>query len=204
VTTSVHGHRLKSLLWAGLPILLVAILRPWTIRPIERTTPAGFEPGSFAASAWPRLSREASQTAVDVAELTATARAASSKARFVKGAGTVSAIDRQSRAGLMRVQLAGAKPGTVAIQIGPVIRGTALRDAASFIQFSDFINQFDYAAAANALNDYALRTVIASASLETVQGRPITFVGAVGKTAAGDGTLEIVPILLEVPATPGR
>jgi len=24
VTTSVHGHRLKSLLWAGLPILLVA------------------------------------------------------------------------------------------------------------------------------------------------------------------------------------
>ena len=37
------------------------------------------------------------------------------------------------------------KPTTVVLQIGPVIFGTALRDALPFIAFGDFVNQIDYA-----------------------------------------------------------
>jgi predicted lipoprotein len=99
----------------------------------------------------------------------------------------------------MRVQLRGQGRPTVAIQIGPVIRGTALRDATSFVRFSDFTNQFDYAGAANALNDYALRTVIGPVPIDTLVGRTVTFTGAIGRSAArDDGSIEIAPVQLDV------
>jgi predicted lipoprotein len=187
----------KPLLWIVTPIVVVAILRPWTVRPIERSRPAAFDAGAFASSAWPRLVREATQTATDVSEIAA---GSSRPARFVKGTGVVAAVDRRSRVGVMQVRLTGSSQATVAIQIGPVIRGTALRDASSFIRFSDFTNQSDYAAAANALNDHALRTVIESARIDALQGRTVAFAGAVARSAAAreDGAIEVVPLQLEV------
>ena len=125
--------------------------------------------------------------------------ASPARARFLKGTGVVVAIDRQSRAGVMRVQPSGSPTATVAIQIGPVMRGTALRDAASFIEFSHFTNQFDYAGAANALNDYALRTVVGALPADTLQGRTITFTGAAGKAPfREDGAIDLVPVQLEL------
>jgi len=189
----------NATLWILAPMVLLAIVRPWTIRPIEGEKSTIFEPGTFAAAAWPRLQREASETAADVADIAAAAGASTTRPRFVKGTGVVTAVDRQSRVGIVRLQLAGARPATVAIQIGPVIRGTALRDATSFIQFSDFKNQFDYAGGANALNDYALRTVVAPIDFDTAQGRTLTFIGAFGKSAVReDGAIEIVPVQLEI------
>ena len=79
---------------------------------------------------------------------------------------------------------------------GTASRGTALRDAASFIQFSDFTNQSDYAGAANALNEYALRTVVAPLPLDAVSGRAISFVGAISTSALrDDGAIEVAPRL---------
>jgi predicted lipoprotein len=180
------------------PLMLVAILRPWTVRPLEENKPAVFEPETFAASAWPRLMREAAESATDVADVV-TPDGSPAKARFVKGIGVVEGVDRQSRVGVIRVQVKGSKVAMVAMQIGPVIRGTALRDAASFIHFSDFTNQFEYAGAANALNDYALRTVIAPLPIDTLQGRTMVFTGAAGKSASReDGAIEITPVHLEV------
>jgi predicted lipoprotein len=140
-----------------------------------------------------------------VSEVVVSANAAAAKARFVKGTGVVAGIDRKSRVGVMHVQVAGSKPATVAIQVGPVVRGTALRDASSFIQFSDFLNQFDYAGAANALNDYALRTVVGRMPIDTLQGRTITFIGAVGKSAPREGeAVEIVPVQLDLVESAAR
>ena len=187
----------NRLLWIAVPLALVAIVRPWTIRPLDTAKPAVFDASTFASTAWPTLVREATHTATDVAT-TAASGSSLGKARFVKGVGTVAGIDRQSRVGVVRVQLANAGP-VVAIQLGPVIRGTALRDASSFIRFSDFMNQFEYAGAANALNDYVLRTVIAPLPIDTLQGRTISFVGAVGKSPnREDGTIEIVPVQLGI------
>ena len=187
----------KMLLWVVAPLVLLAILRPWTVRPIEIDKPA-FDAAAFAASAWPRLVREASEMPVDVADVVPAPGAPPGQARFVKGIGTVTAIDRRSRAGVMLVRLTG--PSLVAaIQIGPVIRGTALRDASGFIRFSDFTNQSEYAAAANAVNDSALRLVIAPMQVETLTGRIVSFVGAVGRSPVReDGAIEVVPIRLGV------
>jgi predicted lipoprotein len=189
----------KQMLWILVPVAVIAILRPWTVRPLQSAAKAAFDPATFAASAWPRLLREATGTAADVSEVATASASASGKARFLKGTGIVAAVDRQSRVGVLRVQLTGSKPATVAIQVGPVIRGTALRDASGFIEFSDFTNQFDYAGAANALNDYALRTVLGALPTEALQGRTVTFIGAAGKTPVrADGAIEIVPVQLEL------
>jgi len=189
----------RPVIWIVALVVLLAILRPWTIRPIDAGKTAAFDPGTFAASAWPRLVSEAMQRATDVSELADQAGASPSNARFIKGTGVVSAVDRQSRVGVMRVQVSSATPATVAIQIGPVVRGTALRDASGFIQFSDFTNQFDFAGAANALNDHVLRAVVGALPIETLVGRTIAFIGAAGKSPRReDGAIEIVPVHLEL------
>jgi predicted lipoprotein len=105
----------------------------------------------------------------------------------------------------MRVRLSSATPAMMGIQIGPVIRGTALRDASSFIRFSDFTNQFDFAGAANALNDHVLRTVLGAMPVDTYVGRTITFVGAIGKSPLrDDGAVELVPVQLELVGAAGK
>jgi predicted lipoprotein len=103
----------------------------------------------------------------------------------------------------MLVRVTGSGAATVALQIGPVVRGTALRDASGFIHFSDFTNQFDYASAANALNDHALRTVVGPLSIDALEGRTVTFTGAIGKAARReDGSIEIVPVRVDVAGAP--
>jgi predicted lipoprotein len=195
VTSAGRATIVRFLVWVVAPIVLLAILRPWTVRPLESETPAMFDAATFVSTAWPKLMAEANDTAT---QIEATATPAPAKARFVKGVGRVTAIDRQSRVGVMRVQLVNEGP-PVAIQIGPVIRGTALRDASSFIQFSDFTNQFEYAGAANALNEHALRTVVAPLPIDTMQGRVVSFVGAVGSSPRrDDGTIEVVLIRLGI------
>jgi predicted lipoprotein len=180
-------------LWIAAAAAGLAAVRPWTVRPLHLDKAAAFDATTYAQSVWPRVLSDAEQQATDVAA----SGDGSPRARVVKGTGVVTAVDRTSRVGLLRVQVPGlATP--VAIQVGPVIRGTALRDASTFIQFSDFTNQSDYAAAANALNDYALRTVIAPLAFETLRGRTVGFTGAAGRAAARDGAIEVVPLRIAV------
>jgi predicted lipoprotein len=188
----------RRLLWIAAPVALLAVVRPWTVRPINAEKTASFDAAAFAVSAWPRLVREATETATDVADVVSSAGGSPAKARFVKGTGVVAAVDRSSRVGVIRVPV-GSNAPPVAIQIGPVIRGTSLRDASSFIPFSDFTNQFDFAGAANALNDYALRAVITPTPIDTLKGLTIRFMGAAAKSSPReDGAIEIVPVQLEI------
>ena len=79
------------------------------------------------------------------------------------------------------------------LQIGPVIRGTALRDALDFIRFTDFVNQLEFAGVATALNDHVVSAVLQAAP-DLVSGAEVSFVGAVPVS----GALEIVPVKLAV------
>jgi predicted lipoprotein len=184
-------------LWIVGGVVALAVVRPWTVRPLQVDKPAAFDASTYAVSLWPRVLDEAKRTATD-ATSAPPAAATSAKARFVKGSGVVTAIDRTSRVGLLRVQLAGDQTPGIAIQIGPVIRGTTLRDALSFVQFSDFTNQFDYAGAANALNEHVLRTVVGAANVEALQGRTIDFIGAAPRTTPPGSPVEVVPVAITV------
>jgi predicted lipoprotein len=183
----------------------LAVVRPWTVRPLKTAAPA-FDATRYVEQAWPRIVAEASRNAVDI--LAARQSAASLeeagapglRSVFVKATGTVAAIDRRSRVGLARVRIADGPLGEVAIQVGPVIRGTALRDATSFIRFNDFANQFEFAAVSNALHERMLRDVVGRLDLDALTGKPVTVLGATTLRAGmpADAALDIVPIQLQV------
>ncbi len=111
----------------------------------------------------------------------------------------VTDVNLESRAGQALVRIDGsAAPATVAIQVGPVLRGTALRDALGFVRFTDFVNQFDFAAVANALNERVLTTVLGPVDVRGLSGQRVSFTGAVSRDTRAAATLEIVPIRLAV------
>jgi predicted lipoprotein len=121
-------------------------------------------------------------------------------AYMVKGTGTVTKIDTDAPTGPMTVEVpgaAGAKPVTLTIATGPVIAGTALRDAVG-IQFGDFTNQIDYAKVANAINDRVKTDVIAKAGVNGLTGKKITFAGAFSSLTPG--TIFLVPTELQAAA----
>lgn len=113
----------------------------------------------------------------------------------VSGEGTIVEAKLESRAAEIGVDTDGDGEGDVSVQLGPIIRGTALRDSMPFISFTDFRDQIEFAKLANGLNAQA------HATLEMPQG------DVIGKTArfegvftlSGDGSsIDLVPTSLEV------
>jgi predicted lipoprotein len=99
----------------------------------------------------------------------------------------------------MRMRTGTGVPALVGVQIGPVLRGTAVRDALSFVRFTDFANQTEFAAVSNALNDRVLRDVVGPLDLDALTGRTVTVIGAASFAIAGsDRQVELVPVTLRV------
>lgn len=112
---------------------------------------------------------------------------------LVTGSGTVTAVDTASPTGPVSVALAGGEE--VELMTGPVILGTALRDAVG-IGFGDFTNQIDYQNAATALNTHVKESVIHGVDLSTLKGKKVDFRGAF--THLAGAPINIVPISLKV------
>ncbi|GGF54954.1 Predicted lipoprotein [Mameliella alba] len=117
----------------------------------------------------------------------------------VSGTGTVTEAKLDSRAAKMQVDMDSDGAADVVLQLGPIIRGTAMRDAMPFVVFTDFRDQIEFAKLARAMNERA------SAGLTRpegdVIGQTVSFTGVFTLRAAGD-TPEIVPVEIEMGATP--
>jgi len=176
--------------FAVLALTLSACRMPWTIRAIESqesaSTGAPFDAAKFAAAIWDSQVVPAASAAPEFAW----ARGARGP-MLVKGTGRVLEIDRSRNRLLLDVAPFDGKPDAE-LATGQ-IHGTALRDSLPFVQFSQFVNQVDFAYAANALDDRA--AAAASAALAGVTtGRLLFFAGALDP---GSGGLpEIVPVIL--------
>lgn len=64
----------------------------------------------------------------------------------VKLEGVVVEANTESRAATIGVDTTGKGKADATVQIGPALRGTAIRDALDFVSFNDFTNQIDFAA----------------------------------------------------------
>ena len=64
---------------------------------------------------------------------------------MVKLEGVIIAADTESRAATISVDASGQGKTDAIVQIGPAMRGTAIRDALDFVSFNDFTNQIDFA-----------------------------------------------------------
>jgi len=114
----------------------------------------------------------------------------------VKGKGKVVSLHTESRAGTMLIAVDGPS-GTVEVtlQMGPVVRGTAIRDNLPFVSFGDVTNQIQFAQVSRALNDRAVAGIHPALDALGAPGTQVEFSGAMNVSGAED-TVLITPITL--------
>lgn len=109
----------------------------------------------------------------------------------VTGEGTVVETKLDSRARSVSLDTNGDATIDVVVQLGPVIRGTALRDAAPFYQFDDFRDQIEFAKLSRALNDQI--TGLVEVPDSDLIGTTVGFTGVVPMKKPDDAVL-VTPI----------
>jgi predicted lipoprotein len=203
----------------ALSALALASCVPWTTRPIAgEARPPAADPVAYVDSIWSsKLVPSVLNTAVDARELLDALSA--SPAAFdkyckhdsgpggyctVKGEGVVTAVDTRSRAGLALIDIAPFDGrADLSIQIGPVLTGNALRDSTGVVNFSDFVNQLQFADAGNEINNRVLKHVLAPIDPSRLKGKTIAFAGALQTRAGSDPPLAgLIPVMLAIRERP--
>ncbi len=209
-------------LLGGLLVLSLTGCTLWTVRSLHPPAGAagsaviepgkpGFNAAAYVDSIWqskvlPTVQEQGTDLPTLLAALKADPAAAKQKYGhregqrpynfLVKGAGKVLTVDTASRSGTIKVDLApGDGTPDATIQVGPVLRGTSLRDALPFIQFNMFTNQLEYADVSNQLSDRVLKDTIGALDVPGLQGKTVTFQGAF--TLDESGSVLITPVLLQ-------
>lgn len=108
----------------------------------------------------------------------------------VKGEGMVVEANLTSRARKAMVDVDGDGAADLTLQLGPVIKGTSLRDVAPFYRFGDFRDQIEFAKLARALNDRASAALVVPEG--DLVGKTVSFSGTVDLKAATDPWLVTV------------
>lgn len=207
---------------AAVSMLAMSLLAcvPWTVRPIEaekqeRGGSSARSRAEYVDAIWDsRLVPAVTNAAVDARVLLNALAASPGEARarygrgeatgptyfIVRGEGLVLGVDTRSRVGLALLDIApfDGRPD-VSIQIGPVLRGTSLRDATGVVRFSDFTNQLQFADVGNEINDRVLRSVLAPLDARQLKRRKVLFAGTVAAVEKSQVPLpELVPVLLRL------
>ena len=115
--------------------------------------------------------------------------------------GKIIAVDTESGAGKIGVDVDGDAKVDAVVQIGPVLFGTSLRDSLSFISFTGYTNQIEYAELANAFNNHAYESALKALAREKLQGRSIELLGTF-TTADANEVPTITPAQLKLTTEP--
>ncbi|TDW32269.1 putative lipoprotein [Rhizobium azibense] len=96
----------------------------------------------------------------------------------VKFTGKVIAADTASRAATLDVDADGDGKADAKVQIGPALRGTALRDTLDFVNFNEFKNQIEWAQFGKAFNEKANTAFLSAIPRDGLAGKTVTVIGA--------------------------
>jgi predicted lipoprotein len=113
----------------------------------------------------------------------------------VKGQGKVTEANLESRARVLALDTDGDGAGDLTLQLGPVVKGSALRDFSPFYDFSSFRDQIEFAKLGRALNDAAIAGLTVPDG--NVQGKTVGFTGVVALKSPTEPWL-VTPIAIEV------
>ena len=151
--------------------------------------PAAFDATTYGAKQFPIQQKAIAAKAVDAATLgkavAADATAAGKQYGVASngGASTIvpvkftGTVGKVPAAGYTPVKIEGLPSGTtVAVQLGPAINGTDLRDATGTIMLGDFENQIQYQDAGTAINDQ-LKAVLTKAGAPDLEGKTVEITG---------------------------
>jgi predicted lipoprotein len=95
-----------------------------------------------------------------------------------KAEGKIVASNTQSRAATVDLDVDGDGKADLRAQIGPALRGTALRDVLDFVDFNSFKNQIDFAQFGKSFNTHANTKVLSKLPREKLEGTTATLLGA--------------------------
>ena len=115
----------------------------------------------------------------------------------VKTQARIVSVNTESRAGTMLVEIATSSGlQQVTLQIGPVIKGSAIRDSLPFFSFEKVTNQLEFAQVGRAFNDRALKQIQAALPGLTEAGTTVELKGAISITGEPE-TFVITPISIK-------
>ncbi|MBX2853937.1 MAG: DUF2291 domain-containing protein [Rhodobacteraceae bacterium] len=109
--------------------------------------------------------------------------------------GLIIAANTKSRAATADVDVDGDGAMDAVLQLGPVIRGTTLRDVLPFINFTQFRDQIEFAKLARAFNTRAYEAVLEPLPRSALIGSRVTATGVFTMRSAGDKVL-VTPIAI--------
>lgn len=116
----------------------------------------------------------------------------------VKGRGVVISANTESRASTIDIDLfPGDGTADLVLQIGPVLKDSAIRDSLDFISFTDFTNQLEFARLSNAFNKVVNRDVVSKVDRENLIGKNVSFFGAFTQLQDSD-LIRVTPVVLNV------
>jgi predicted lipoprotein len=211
-----------TLLVACAIIVFLCLHPPFVIKrlqPIVSSGPAAVSgtpdnAGSFVEPIWkakviPTILAKAVETSVLLPEIRANPEAAGQKYGrreatnpfnyMIKGSGKVTQVNTESRAGTMTVEIAnGSSHENINLQIGPVVIGTALRDATGLVSFNQFTNQIDYAGVSKEMNLRALKDALAGRDPASFAGQTIQFFGVFTFDPKSTSPIRVTPVKLEI------
>jgi predicted lipoprotein len=196
---------------SGCTLLTTRPLNPETGKPIIGNEDQQFNAANYVASIWDSQVIPVLQSAPDIdivlAALRENVTAASEEygqhvgsqpySFVVSGSGTVTSVNTESRAGVALVDVTEDGEADVSLAIGPVLRGTAVRDGMPFITFNQFTNQMEFAGVSNEMNAIINEQVLAPlGDMATLAGKQVTFAGAFIFTNVDE--IVITPAILTV------
>ncbi|MFT3848347.1 MAG: DUF2291 domain-containing protein [Propionivibrio sp.] len=177
-------------------------------------TTAGFDAVGYVNSVWtsqliPHFDSKSSDLATVIAAVKADLdkaghdyghRAATEGSPWsfaVKSTGKVVSVNTESRAGTLVVEIASdAGPQQITLQIGPVVKGTAIRDSLPFFSFGNVTNQIEFAQVGRSFNERALKEIEKPLAELKTPGTAVAFTGAISLTDVPE-TFVITPVSLK-------
>ena len=106
-----------------------------------------------------------------------------------KVSGTIIKAETTSRAAYLDTDVDGDGKVDVRIQIGPVIKGTAIRDSLDFVNFNEFKNQIQWAEFGKAFNVHVNGLTLEKISRDGLDGKKVEALGAYPLPSAGQPAL---------------
>jgi predicted lipoprotein len=212
-------RRIVILALCVLVMIIFTLKPPFVVRPLAARTGAGVgaQTGQNAAAKFvdpiwtskvlPTIQEKAQDIAKILSEIRADPNRAGEKYGrreatnpynyMVKGSGKMIEIHNESQAGTAIVEVPGLSE-KVTLQIGPVVRGTALRDATGIVSFNQFSNQLDYADVSKEMNARALKSAFANADPASLSGKTVTFFGAFTFDPHSKTAVLITPVKIDL------
>jgi predicted lipoprotein len=112
---------------------------------------------------------------------------------IVKGKAKIVSVNTESKNGTMDMDLEPYDGNSdFKLQIGPVIKGTSIRDSLDFIKFDDFKNQMVFADLSNAMHKRLNEQILSKMDFKNAGSKEVEFLGAF--TILPSGEILVTPV----------